>query len=49
MVEVKQLTCLRCGHRWFPRVQREGTIRRPTYCPKPKCHSPYWNREREMK
>lgn len=44
MVEVKQLTCLRCDWRWFPRPQKDGTIRRPTLCAK--CHSPYWDKER---
>ena len=46
-ITIKQETCLRCGHKWFPRIRKDGTIRRPTYCPK--CHSPYWDRPREMK
>jgi hypothetical protein len=36
----KQLTCKRCNHSWTPRSKKI-----PTQCPK--CHSPYWNRERK--
>jgi hypothetical protein len=31
--------CLRCGHKWVPRIKRE-----PKRCPG--CKSPYWNRKR---
>jgi len=31
--------CLRCGHKWVPRIKRE-----PKRCPG--CKSPYWNRPR---
>jgi DNA-directed RNA polymerase subunit RPC12/RpoP len=33
--------CLRCGHKWFPRIHPS---REPVQCPK--CKSPYWNKER---
>lgn len=36
---VSQILCLRCGHRWLPRVR---DVRR---CPS--CQSPYYNRPRE--
>jgi len=32
--------CTRCGHRWLPRAARK-----PVQCPR--CHSPYWDRERK--
>ena len=31
--------CLRCGHRWVRRQERE-----PVQCPE--CRSPFWNRKR---
>ena len=33
-----QLTCMRCGHEWTPRVAN------PAVCPN--CHSPWWFKER---
>jgi hypothetical protein len=39
---VKQLTCKRCSYTWTPRSKEP-----PVQCPK--CHSPYWNRERMKK
>jgi DNA-directed RNA polymerase subunit RPC12/RpoP len=36
---VKPQTCKRCGRTWTPRSNKP-----PVQCPK--CHSPYWNRER---
>jgi len=38
VVEMWQLTCERCGHKW------ETRLRDPRVCPH--CHSPYWNRPR---
>ncbi len=35
----KSLSCKRCSHTWTPRSKTP-----PVQCPK--CHSPYWNRER---
>ena len=35
----KPLTCKRCNRNWTPRSKEP-----PVQCPK--CHSPYWNRER---
>ena len=39
MYELPILKCTRCTHEWFPRHKIP-----PVHCPK--CHSPYWNRER---
>ena len=43
-IKVNAFKCLRCGHRWIPRVeldQLEGEIKElPTICPK--CKSAYW-------
>ena len=36
---ISQLTCLRCGYKWFPRKPNA-----PAHCPK--CKSPYWNKPR---
>ena len=47
MVNVEQVECLRCGWKWYPKVQRDGTIRVPKLCAK--CHSPYYDRPREMR
>ena len=38
-VTFKKLTCKRCNHTWTPRSKTP-----PVQCPK--CHSPYWNRDR---
>lgn len=37
-IQLSQLECSRCSHRWVPR-KREIRV-----CPK--CHSPYWDRPR---
>lgn len=37
---MKQHTCKRCGHSWYPRGPT-----RPKNCPK--CNSPYWDKEKE--
>lgn len=34
--------CLRCGHKWVPRITRE-----PKRCPG--CKSPYWNLARKRR
>ncbi len=39
-IEIKK--CLRCNYRWWPR--KPG---RPLTCPK--CRSPYWDKERQIK
>ncbi|MDD4875877.1 MAG: hypothetical protein PHQ86_01915 [Dehalococcoidales bacterium] len=39
---VYQLSCHRCGHRWFPRSPVT-----PKWCPK--CNSPYWSKPRKAK
>jgi len=36
----KPFSCKRCGGSWTPRSKEP-----PVQCPK--CHSPYWNRERK--
>lgn len=41
VVDVKELSCKRCGHSWYPR-QPEVRI-----CPK--CKSPYWDKERRRR
>lgn len=46
-ITVKQLTCLRCGHQWYPRIRKDGTVRRPTLCAS--CNSPYWSKPREVR
>ncbi len=38
-VTFKPLSCKRCNHTWTPRSKEP-----PVQCPK--CHSPYWNRDR---
>ena len=40
-IEVKQLTCLRCGNRWHPRII-DGKAKFPDTCPNKNCRSPYW-------
>jgi len=49
-LEVKQLTCLRCGKKWHPRII-DGTVKIPDTCPDKDCRSPYWRTKprREMK
>ncbi len=43
-IPVNGFKCLRCGHRWIPRVeleQLEKDIKKlPMICPQ--CKSPYW-------
>ena len=39
--EVEGYQCLRCGHKWVPRIK---TVEEPTICPD--CKSPYWNKVR---
>ena len=41
--EVEGYQCLRCGHKWVPRVK---TDIEPTICPT--CKSPYWNKLRKI-
>jgi len=44
-------TCLRCEHRWYPRLfdARDRPVR-PRVCPRPRgCGSPYWNRPRTLR
>ena len=39
-VEIKEIVCKRCGHKWIPR-KTEVRI-----CAK--CKSPYWDKERRI-
>jgi len=41
-VMIKELACLRCGHRWLPNSENA-----PRVCPL--CHSPYWNKLRTLR
>ena len=45
-IEVGQLTCLRCGHRWHPRIIA-GKVKIPATCPDKDCRSPYWQTPRK--
>ena len=47
-LEVKQLTCLRCGKKWHPRII-DGTVKIPDTCPDKDCRSPYWRTRRGQK
>ncbi len=38
-LELKKLTCLRCGWRWLPRTADVRTC--------PRCQSPFWDTPRE--
>jgi len=40
-LEVRQLTCLRCGKKWHPRII-DGQVKIPETCPDKDCRSPYW-------
>jgi len=40
-IDVQQLECKRCGYKWVPR--------KPEVIICPKCHSPYWDREKKKK
>ena len=46
-MEVEELTCLRCGKKWFPRVIN-GKVKIPSTCPKKECTSPYWQTPRKQ-
>lgn len=39
-IELPTYTCLRCGHRWVPRIPK------PRHCAR--CNSPYWDRPRKL-
>lgn len=39
LIQVRQFECLRCDHKWQPRIERK-----PLQCPQ--CKSPYWDRPR---
>ena len=43
-LEVEQLLCLKCGHKWHPRII-EGKIKYPETCANKKCRSPNWNKK----
>ncbi len=45
-VTIKKQGCLRCGYKWYPKP-KEDKIKKPIVCPK--CKSPYWDREKEVK
>ena len=45
-MELEELTCLRCGNKWFPRVIN-GVAKIPSTCPKKECRSPYWKTPRK--
>jgi predicted Zn-ribbon and HTH transcriptional regulator len=40
-VELQIVNCKRCGYSWTPRKTEVMTC--------PKCRSPYWNRERQVR
>jgi len=40
-IMLKGYKCERCGHKWYPREEREI----PRVCPK--CKSPYWDKPRK--
>jgi len=42
-LEVKQLVCIKCGHKWHPRIIN-GKIKYPETCANKKCRSPHWNK-----
>jgi len=48
-IKVNAFKCLRCGHRWIPRVelsQLEGELKdKPRICPS--CKSAYWDLEKK--
>lgn len=39
---IEQVTCLRCGFKWFPRTEAKPVLCRG-------CHSPYWHLPRIYK
>ena len=50
-IDVNAFLCLRCGHKWIPRVsmeELEGEIKeKPRICPN--CKSAYWDLEKKKK
>ena len=40
-VKITKLKCKRCGHEWVPTKEEIFSC--------PKCHSPKWNVEKEVK
>lgn len=52
-INVNAFKCLRCGHKWIPRVsleELEGKLKvesKPRICPS--CKTPYWDRKRKNK
>ena len=40
-VKINQLECKRCGHKWIARKDEVMVCA--------KCHSPYWNRDKNEK
>ena len=45
-MNLKELECLRCGWKWWPRP-KNGKVEEPKTCPNPECRSPYWDRPRK--
>ena len=43
-LEVKELTCQKCGHKWHPRII-DGKIKYPETCANKRCRSPHWNKK----
>ena len=41
-LEVEQLLCLKCGHKWHPRII-EGKIKYPETCANKRCRTSHWN------
>lgn len=39
-IQIQELECLRCGHKWVPRVRKVRTC--------PSCRSPYWDTPKLM-
>jgi len=39
----RQLLCLRCGHKWYPKIVK-GKIKNPGTCAK--CRSKYWDKKK---
>lgn len=46
-VTIEELECLRCSHRWWPKINDDGKSVHPGTCPK--CRSPYWEKPIERK
>lgn len=46
IVNITMAECGRCGYKWeLKRTDGEGGVKVPKNCPR--CHSPYWNKERK--